>query len=228
MALSFEMPEEIGGGGGNFLREPGKFHFVATKMDESPSWPSGEPIDGYKVVGEVLADTKGGQCIGQEAEIIFSNPNPLHKDGGAFGRKKIAACMVALGFAGPVNMGKSIDADLEEGIGRQFFAELELRKDESGEVYLTARGNTVLELAFANIYHVDDPAAKNYPRDEASLAAIPAAHRITDPAFFDAIRGKKPKSDGDGGNGSAKAAPKPTPKPTSPAMAAVSTDLGDL
>lgn len=229
MAMQIEMPDAIGGSG-NYLREPGKYHFVVLDTDEAPKKKGGDPIDGFKIVAEV----QNGNEQGKEFDFVFRNPMPTWSDKGQEqGRKKIGACMVALGFATPDNMGKAMEVELEQAVHRHFFAEVDFERDTDGNEKVSDSGQKFLQLAWSNIYHVDDPAAANYPRNEDSLALIPKANRINDPAFFDLIRGKKPSSNGGGNGHAAKAATNPKPAPVTaaaPAAAAasVSSDLGDL
>lgn len=221
MAIQVEMPEQIGGTG-NFLKESGRYHFAVIETDENPMKKNGEPIDGFKVAAEVQC----GDETGKHFDFIFRNPMPTWTDKGQEqARKKIGACMVALGFATPENMGKGLSVELDEAVNRQFFAEVGFEKDADGEDKLDDQGRKFLQLVWSNIYHVDDPAAKDFSRNEDALKLLPKSHRIDDPAFFDAIRGKK----SNGGESNGKAAKKPTPKPAPMAAASsVSDDLGDL
>lgn len=229
MALTFDMPEDIGGGG-NFLREPGRYHFAVIETDENPSKKSGEPIDGFKIAAEV----QQGDEQGKHFDFVFHNPKPTSRDGGAFSKRKIGACMIALGFATPENMGKGMTIELSDAVDRQFFAEVGFEKNEDGGDKVDDQGRKFLQLVWSNIYHVDDPAAKDFSRNEAALKLLPKSHRVTDPTFFDRIRGKKTGGNGSVNGSQAKKPKAPTPAPAAkvaPATAtaaAVSSDLADL
>lgn len=223
MAIQVDMPEEIKEGGGNFLRAPGRYHFAVIETDESPMTHQKppQPFDGFRIEAAVLC----GPEKGKQHEFDFRTPMPTWSEKGIeMGRKKIAACMVATGFAGPENMGKGMTVELKQCVGRQFFAEVDFEKDEDGNDKVSENGKKFLQLAWSNIYHVDDPMAKDFSLDDKALALLPKAHRITDASFFDRIRGKGKSASGSNGS-AAKTEPK---RETVAASSGVSSDLGDL
>ena len=73
---------------------------------------------------------------------------------------------VLLATIGDDDKEKDLDLDLRQCVGRQFVARMEM--DDDGKN---------LNLAYADIYHVDDPAVKEVPKNEAALKLLPPALR---------------------------------------------------
>jgi hypothetical protein len=195
-----EMPEqEELMGGGNFLGVAGSFHLQVTHVDEQPVSNEGKAIDGFKVEFSVL----GGPEAGKKTDLIFWNPKSTGKDGGLWARKKQGAFLVASGLVDESKCGQQVNVELAHATNRQVVAELEF--GEEG-----AKGRKFLQLAWANIYHVDDPRASGVAKDAKALLMLPAALRRTADSF-------KPKS---AANGQGSAPP--------PAGQASDIDPGDI
>lgn len=217
MALQFEMPDEVATGG-DFLSTPGKYHCSIVETHEEPKYhggdKKGQPVDGFRVKLSVL----NGPNAGKTTNVTFYNPKMNSRDGGKFSLQKQAAFFIAAGLVDPSKLGQKVEIKLEDAINRQVFVELE--GDDEGKY---------VDLAWANIYHVDDPKAASYPRDEKSLAILPKSMRLN-AAVFEAMR----KGGGGGSNGSASNgntngnghASKPATKTET--KTDVSDDLGDL
>lgn len=153
---------------GGFLSEPGTYHFCITDATESPTNKSGALIDNaaFRVTVEAL----GGTAAGQEnkcCDLLFFHPKPTDKNEGAFARKKIDRFLLAVGLVGDDDKDREVDIDLAKCVGRQFVAKMEADEDNA----------RFLRVAFADIYHVDDPAVKAVPKNEAALKLIPASLR---------------------------------------------------
>lgn len=150
--------------GGQFLDEPGWYHLMIQDIQDPPTDKSGTPIPdaAFKVNCSVLAGTVDGQKD-KTVGIMFFHPKADGKNEGAFARKKIDRFLIATGFATPaqIEAKESFDIDLQQGRMRQFIAKLD--KEE---------GKRFLELSFADIYHVDDPAVASYPKDADALKLI--------------------------------------------------------
>lgn len=155
--------------GGKFLREPGTYHVMVTSIDDRPCTRDGRPIDNaeFRVNLEVLDGTTPEQT-GQITDIMFFCPKLGGKDDGKFARKKIDRFFVAASAMteDQVLKEESVDIDFAEMDGRQFFATFQMDKE-----------NKHLELAFTEMYHIDDPKMATVPRDEAALKIIPPSLR---------------------------------------------------
>lgn len=203
MPTAFDMPsQEDMATGGNYLDEPGTYHLQITHVDEQPTSKGSTAIDGFRIELSVVE----GPQKDKETDIIFFNPKQSSKDQGKWARNKQAAFLIAAGLVTEQQLGQRVEIDLKAAEGRQVIAELELGQAD-------AKGKRFLELAWANIYHVDDPRVATAAKNAAALGLIPKSLR-RDPASFATA-----KKDGAGSNGSA----------TSPTSTTeISDDLGDL
>jgi hypothetical protein len=166
--------------GGGFLKAPGTFHFCITGVEENPTKKGkqneGQLIDNaaFRVDLEVLAGTADG-CVGKTCDIVFFHPKPSDKNEGAFAKKKIDRFLLAVNLVKEEDKEKELDIDLNLATGSQLVAKMELNED----------GKHV-GLAFADIFHVDDPAVAQVPKDAEALQLIaPSKRRI----------GSQPKKD---------------------------------
>lgn len=153
---------------GGFLQEPGTYHLCVTDITENPTNKQGQLID--NAAFRVSCEALGGTVAGQEhktVDILFFHPKPSDKNEGAFARKKIDRFLLSVGLMTDEDKDKEIDIDLSQCVGRQFLAQLE--QDEENQKFL--------RVSFSEIYHVDDPAKKTIPKNEAALRLIPASLR---------------------------------------------------
>ena len=218
MAFEMEMPESTDRGG-SFLDQPGTYHFSVTAVDEQPSGNDGKLIDGFRVSCAVLAGTTNGQEK-KEVDITFFNPKlsdvdtmnsmstttkKQRKNNGELAKKKQARFVLAVGLLdGPRKGGERVTIDLQQAIGRQFLATMEERTFTKRD---GSQGKSI-DLHFADLWHVDDPEAAAYPKNDAALKLLPASLR------------KKPEQFGSSnGNGSKPVTNGTTTKPAAPAAA---------
>lgn len=202
MPLDFDAPEDAAAGGGNFLTTPGTYHFVVSHVDERAKKNDGTPVDAICIHATVVDGTtrKDGVCTEREREVKLTlhDPKPTSKDGGEFSRKKQARAFIALGAMKPADLGKrGIRIDLTQCVGRQFVAKIEVKDGE--------RGGKFADLAYADIWHIDDPEAASYPKSEQAIAMIPTALRLPVEAFA-ALKGASGASGSNGSAGSSPAA----------------------
>lgn len=185
-------------GGGRFLEQPGWYHAVVTDATERPTKRDNSLIDNamLRVDCTVLAGTSEG-CVDKVFDLLFFHPNTSNKDGGEFGRKIIDRALVALGVIDPTDKQKAVSCEATDLVGRQFIVKMDNEE---------RNGKTRLGMAYAEIYHVDDPAVKTQPRNEAFLSLLPASLRRI------------------GSQAAAKPAPTPAPVST-PATAAAAAPL---
>lgn len=168
MSFAFDAPEDVGGSG-KFLNEPGTYHLAVMKIHEG-QMANGKPISGFCVAMSVLAGTVEGQNE-KELDLTFFNGKLDSKDKGEFARKKQAAFLIASGLMTPAQLGqRGLSIDLSQAEGRQVIATLEHDNREGAE-------KKFLQLAFANIYHPDDPRAKEFPKNSEALSLIPNDQR---------------------------------------------------
>lgn len=165
------------GGSGKFLDVPGTylFHVVDVKDGKGPK--DDKVVNGFTAMLQAVC----GEHAGKEVAIIFFDGKMTDKDQGAVARKKQFAFCCATDLVTPADLGKPTSYDPEEARDRFVVATLEKRDAES----------KYLELAWCNVYHVDDPRAPKHERTDAVLSLIPKQLRH-DAAYFEPL--KKGKS----------------------------------
>lgn len=169
MGLEFEGAADFGDKGGNFLSRPGMYLFVCTKIDEAPKGVLG----GWAIESIVKGAPKGHEEeIGKTTNgIKFWPPKSTDKDGGEFKRKIQIRAAVALGWMRP--------KDLEPGVGFH----VDDTSTASGRLFIAVVKKSdndprFMELDANRIYHIDDPAVKDFPIPKELLALVPPQARI--------------------------------------------------
>jgi hypothetical protein len=190
MALEMDAPENLDQEGTG-LREPGKYHAVVLEIDENPTTRDGKLIDNavFRASMAVLDGTTAGQKD-RQFDLVFFAPKLTHKDHGERAKQKVWF------FASSIGCGSIVDGkmklDFAEAVGRQTCMEIEMQESK----YKDGQGNEKVShnpsMAFCNVYHVDDPRCRDWPKDAIALGLLPAGLRKK-PEDFDT---KKP-----GGNG---------------------------
>lgn len=191
----------------HFLEKPGWYHFIATDVNDAPTSQKGDVVDALKVSCQVLAGTEASQKK-REFSPWLNNPNPAHKDGGAFCNRVHLRLARALGILPQAKPGEAVEIVWANGQGRQFVAKVVTRTNQDGREGLQIDG--------AHIYHVSDDEVKDVPKDAAALKAMGVtvkAAGATTPAT----------ANGNGHAASAPATSSPAPAATTPQLAAAST-----
>lgn len=167
MAFQYETGGDLTTGG-TWVSEPGTYHLLVTGIEEQPTKSDGTPIDNaaFKVDASVLGGTVPNQKD-KVLDIVLFYPKPSDKNEGAFAKKKFDRFFLATGLASKEDLeqkDRQLSIDLQAAVGRNFVAKFEKETTKSGKERIS--------LAFAEIYHVDDPAVKDIPKDADSLAMI--------------------------------------------------------
>ncbi len=175
MVMDLPTNEEFNSGGGNFMRdEAGKYHMVVIHAEEN-AMRGEKMVKGFMLELSVQAPAEHAT---KTFKMYFQNPDPSFKDGGAFALKKQVAALIAANVIAPSDLGKKgLQIDISKAANQQLLVNLELGKPSQTD------GKRYLDLAFSDIYHVDDPRAKSYPREKDLLELIPAEVRREE-AFF--------------------------------------------
>lgn len=184
MAYEFDATDDVGGEGDG-LKAPGVYHMVITTVHDGAS-NKGKAIDGFTIDLAVLND--GPEKDKAFHLALFNADLSKSEESQVWSRKKQTAFFIACNLMRPDQLGKRVSIDLAKAEGHQIIVDLQEEEYE---------GKTNLRLAYANIYHVDDPRAAKHPKDAASLSIIPAEFR-------------HPKEGGDGEAYFAKLAKKPS------------------
>lgn len=172
------------GGGASWLDKAGTYHARIISVDETPTTKDKMPIEGFRIMFGVL----GGQCadgtaitteVGKQFELTFSDPNPAKKESAQeWAVKKQTAFFLAAGLMNESQLGGDVEIELSNATNRQVIIQVEMSEpDQPG-------GKSFPNLAWANIYHIDDPRQARVPRDAGAVKLLPAAFR-RDPNGFD-------------------------------------------
>lgn len=199
--FEMEMPQSIDTGGA-FLQasdlhnDRETFHLAVMEVDEQPTAKDGKLLDGFRVEVELLA----GPHAKKQAELMFFAPKLTDKNGGEMAKKKQARFVLATGVLSEAKAGEKVTVDLQKAKARQFIATLAKRDSQSDP------NKKFIDLNFADIWHVDDPAAPQCERNQQALGLIPKTLRKS-PESFSKPDAKAKSSSGTGagntGNGSA-------------------------
>jgi hypothetical protein len=165
MAFTLDLPETIPSS--SRVEEPGTYHVVVTEVEEEPRDKSGALLEGFKVHFEVLDGTTRVNNVcsqrGFTHEHMFFTPRPSDSEGSIkWNRAKQAAILLATGLTSKEQLGKSVQVNLADMQQKQCV--INLVRSNRDERYL--------EVAFANIYAVDDPKVAAVPKDVAALRLI--------------------------------------------------------
>jgi hypothetical protein len=182
---SFEMPEDLSGGG-NFLDQEGTYHVIVTEVKAGKDRQD-KVIDGntytLSVLGGANAVGKATDQVGKTTQQTLRNPNLKHSDGGKFARKIVGSFYIATGLVDLSQLGKRVELNVEDTADRQFVVKLHKEPYTDSK---TGQEKTALAISFSDIYHVDDPRVATVPKDTESIKLIPAALRRK-PEYFEPI-----------------------------------------
>jgi hypothetical protein len=178
--MKYRAPETLDTGGGTWLTQPGTYHVVVTATDEQPTNAKGELLDGFRVTFQALEGTvKGedGKFLERDktVDLMFFDGKLTDKNEGRFAWQKQGKFFIATGLLAEDQLGTEVDIDLEDAEGRQVVMTLEESEGKGDRKFLS--------LHFADIWHVDDPAAASYPKCAKSVKLIPQQHRRTAESF---------------------------------------------
>lgn len=152
-------------GGGKFLAkgDDGFYHFVIIGAREGGLSYDQKPLDNaaFQLECEVVGGTVDAN-VGKSWELTAFWPKPSDKNEGAHAKKLIDRTLLATSMATKAeleNPENALDINTDLFVGRQFIAKLvtEPSFNDPNKLYI--------KLSFTDIYHVDDPAVKDQPKN---------------------------------------------------------------
>ena len=175
--LEFDAPENLDQEG-NGLREAGKYHCVVLRVEENPTNKDGKMIDNavFRASLAILDGTTPGQKD-KQFDLIFFAPKMTHKDRGEMAKKKIWFFASSIG-CGAITNGK-MALDFAAAVGRQTCMDIEMQESKYKDAGGAEKTSHNPSLVFCNVYHVDDPRVKDWPKDSIALGLLPAGLRKT-------------------------------------------------
>jgi hypothetical protein len=168
-------------GPSGFLDQPGTYHLLVENLKVGLN-SKDEPFNGTTVEVQCL----GGSVAGQEQkkvsltlwDIDASKPEDEQKQT----VKRLWAFYIATNVLQPADM-QSGDVDFDEklAIDNQLVVKLQHKQKkfvENGKaVWRDDPSSRFLEIAYADIFHVDDPDVASVPKNADAIAIIPKKHR---------------------------------------------------
>jgi hypothetical protein len=184
MARTFETVtvDEMQETGASLIEKEGKYHLFIEIVEDGKIVGTDTEIDGFGVKASCLA---GPDEMKKTINMVFRDGNLSDKDGGKMARKIQSAFFIASNILTPQQLtGGSVEIDEQIAVGQQVIAHLKFGKEKDGKRYL--------QLAWDEIYHVDDPRAKDVAKNADALSAIDAKFRRTADYFAPLIKAVKP------------------------------------
>lgn len=167
-------------GGSNRIERPGTYHLQVTKLDMEPQGKDGRMINGFRVTALVLDGTAqaNGKCIekGKSHEMTFFDPDMQAKQSSQeMSQRKQDRFFFVVGAIDENNLDQEVEIDTEAIEGRQFIAKFSEREytDRQG------KQQKMVDLHFADMWHVDDVQVADVPKDASMLKLLPLEQRAT-------------------------------------------------
>jgi hypothetical protein len=220
------------GGGEDRIKTPGWHHVHVMFCDDVTK--DNKPVEG--LFTEFAAF--GGQDAGKVFTMTFFDPNEADADMPEdskerkrhdFAKRKQTAFLVATGLVNESQMGSDVEFDSNDAVNRQCVIHLEADNQEKNA------GKGYLQLAWDDIYHVDDPRvadlvkAKKLTLDAGAINLLPANLRRKPESFdLEKLGGKKSGSTNGNGNGHSGNGSASSKQPVASAAATSGVDLNDI
>ncbi len=201
--------------GGNRLTEPGKYHAVVLNVLVG-AMANGNPGGCDTLELEILAGVDGnGQkidCYGKTIAVTFWEPDPGKTEKEQLQTEKLnTAMLIATQLLTPKQLGTETEVDTAAAIGRHvnIHFERKMKKNEANEL---VPDKDYLRIVWQDIFHIDDPDAKAYPKNADALKYIEPQFRIANPDEYFAYKVKRAAAaKAAGGTAHQAAAKKPSP-----------------
>ena len=158
MPVSYQAGHNISSG--TRLSQPGWYHLIVDEVQCPPLARDNTLIpNGFMKICCTCAAGSVPGCEDKAAEIMLFHPKPDNPD---FAQRVNDRALVALSAMRPDQVGQQIEFEPADLANRQLIAHLELD-----------RNNKYLQLAYGDIFHIDDPEVATQPKNESALKLIP-------------------------------------------------------
>ena len=173
--LTTAKAEDLEGGGGH-IRKPGMYHFLVDEVKEGLS-SKDKPMSGTTLMLTCLAGTVDG-CEDQKANIVLWDPKEDGSEGDKICNRALTNYFLAANLLKPDQLGGTeVELDEQATVQAQVIMKLayKQKRDDNGN-WVDAPKEGV-QLSYADIFHVDDPAVAEIPKHEDAIGLIPPEHR---------------------------------------------------
>lgn len=193
--VSVKTADSTGGATGR-VSTPGWYHMSVVLADINDD--KGMPINGWRAQFSPLEGPEASKSF----EMRFFHPRLQDKEAAQkWAARKQTAFLVACGFMSESQLASDVEWDTDDAPGRQVVMHLEPDDQEAN------KGKDFLQLAWADILHVDDPRVADLVKagkvsmNAGALKLLPANLRRK-PESFDLEKLTGRKHTGNGSNGS--------------------------
>ena len=182
-------------GGGSYLKVEGDCHNEIVSVEVNPVGKNGAMIPNalFKVNFNVLS-CSNPLGNGTQSNIMLFRPSiDDTKEQQQRTQSQLFYFFVAIGLQNENDKRLKINLSMlpQVAVGRQFINRMRFKRDT-----VTKQPDpTKLQQFFADFWHIDDPSAPSFPRDEAAIASYPAEFRRKPESFAKEIKSTtKPNS----------------------------------
>lgn len=161
-------------GGGDFLNTPGTYHLLIDRIRVGLNTRD-EPLDGSTVEYTVLDGDVQGQS-GKKGHVTLWDikmDKPIEDQGVTV--RCLTNFFLAANVLQPKDLGEEVDIKPEESESQQVVMKLQYAQKKENGQYVEDR--KFLRINFSDIFHVDDPAVANVPKDANALKVIDPKYR---------------------------------------------------
>ena len=199
--------EDLASNAGNRLQHPGWFHATIVDVKDGLS-TQGKSINGFTVEVDIMAgkadeaNVDPKEIAGKTMSLTFFAPDLSGSAEQQDGTRRLnTAFLVAANLIDPSKLGQAVEIDPLAAIRHHIVIHLRWKHqnvDVNG-VETWVDDKQYMQIAYADVCHIDDPQAASIPKNVAALKFIKPEHRHK-PEWF-AFKAKN-------GNGAAPAAAK--------------------
>jgi len=175
MNRKFQSSTDVGGEG-KAITAGGTYHCSIVRSADGES-TKGNSMNGCSALLTVLAGTTAGQEEKEHHLHLYDQDMSKSEAAQEWSIKKQTAYAIAINQMDPSKLGEEVELDFGSADGQQIIITLEESEYE---------GKKKLDLSYANIFHVDDPRAKEFPKSKDGLSILPAELRRK-PEYFAAL-----------------------------------------
>lgn len=171
-------------GGGTYLKSPGKYHILVENIRVGLSTKD-KVMDGTTVEMKVMAGEHAGKVV---TPVLWNVDLQGSEKNQAMAVRRLTNFFLAANVIPKDKLGEEFEFDENDANGAQIVVEFGWgrQQNENGE-WEDDTGK--VDFHYANIWHIDDPAAASVEKDTEALGSIEPEHRH-DTDWFD-FGGKK-------------------------------------